>query len=147
FSAPPGHNTSTVSAQLHDSDGAISNLATVNVSISNTLQVTAFQSNASGFDVTLNRSLNLADLNLYDGPDAAVDLPDVTLVGDHVGTVHGSLVWHTATNTISFVATGGVLADDTYHVTLVSGQNGADPLSLGFHDAFGNLDGNADFDD
>ena len=147
FNAPPGHNTSTVSIQDQDSDGAPSNVSSIVVNIANTLQVTNFQFNNSGFDVTFNRAINLADLNLYDGADTAVDLPDVTLVGDHVGAVTGSIIWNDATNTLSFIKTGGVLTDDTYHVTLISGQNGADPLSLGFHDAFGNLDGNANFDD
>ncbi len=90
---------------------------------------------------------NLADLNLYDGPDAAADLPDVILVGASTGMVRGSMVWTAETNTLSFIKTGGVLADDLYTVTLVSGQNGADPLSLGFHDATGNLDGNGNFND
>lgn len=151
FSVPHTYTTSgvrTVHVKLVDDDtGFTTGSTSVTVINPNALQVTNFADNNSGFDVTFNHSPTLADLNLYDGPDAATDLPDVTLVGDHVGTVRGSLVWSAATNTMSFVATGGALADDTYHVTLVSGQNGADPLSLGFHDSVGFLDGNGDFID
>jgi hypothetical protein len=151
FSVPHTYGASgvrTVHVQLVDDDtGSTTGSTSVTVINPNALQVTNFAFTKSGFDVTFNHSPTLADLNLYYGPDAAADLPDVALVGDHLGAVRGSLVWNAATSTMSFVATGGVLADDTYHVTLVSGQNGADPLSLGFHDSVGLLDGNGDFID
>ena len=121
-------------------DDLLSGIGSLNVNVANTLQVIAFTGNSSGFDVHFNRAPNLADLNLYDGLDVAVELPDVTLVGNSVGNVMGSLVWHGATNTLSFVKTGGVLADETYTVTLFSD-------ATAFHDAFGKLDGDSDFDD
>jgi len=151
FSVPHTYTTSgvrTVNVKLVDDDtGFTTGSTSVTVLNPNAMQVTNFAFNNSGFVVTFNHSPTLSDINLYDGADASADLPDVILVGDHVGTVRGSLVWNAASNTMSFVATGGVLADDTYHVTLVSGQNGADPLSLGFHDSLGFLDGNGDFID
>ncbi len=55
FSTPPGPNTSVVRVQLQDDDNAQSNVSAVMVSIANTLQVTSFQNNNSGFDVTFNR--------------------------------------------------------------------------------------------
>ena len=67
-----------------------------------------------------------------------LDSVDLTLVGNSVGNVQGSMVWKAATNTLSFVKTGGVLAADTYNVTLFSG-------ATAFHDAYGLLDGNHDF--
>jgi len=104
-----------------------------------TLYVTNFVSNASGFDVTFNRTPTLSDLNLYDGSDAAPDPADVTLFGSGgVGNVLGSMVWNEATKTMSFVKTGGILAPATYTVTLFSG-------ATRFHDAFSDLDGNHDF--
>ena len=84
----------------------------------------------------------LSDVNLYDGVDVADDLPDVILHDVTTNTdVRGSLVWNGTTNTMSFVKTGGLLAPDTYSVTLRSSLNG-------FHDASGHLlDGNGDLND
>jgi hypothetical protein len=114
------------------------------VTIGSTLQVTSLTPTPSGFDVTFNRAPVVADLNLYDGFGAAGGLlnsPDVTLHGAFVGDVAGSLVWHADTNTLSFVKTGGTLANDTYTVTVASGLNAV-------HDAAGhNLDGNGDLID
>ena len=51
----------------------------------------------------------------------------------------GSIVWNAATNTLSFVKTGGVLAADTYTVTLVSGDTA-------FQNTLGSdLDGDGNF--
>ena len=114
------------------------------VTIGSTLQVTSLTPTPSGFDITFNRAPVVADLNLYDGFGAAGGLlnsPDVTLHGATVGDVAGSLVWHADTNTLSFVKTGGTLANDTYTVTVASGLNAV-------HDAAGhNLDGNGDLID
>src|SRR5262249_26852219 len=52
--------------------------------------------------------------------------------GNSVGNVRGSFVWYPATNQLTFVKTGGILAADTYHVTLVSG-------ATAFHDTSGSL--------
>ena len=66
---------------------------------------------------------------------------DVTLHGATVGDVAGSLIWHADTNTLSFIKTGGILANDTYTVTVLSGPHAV-------HDAAGhNLDGNGDLND
>ena len=63
---------------------------------------------------------------------------DVTLVGNNVGMVRGSLLIDSSDTTITFVKTGGVLANDSYTVTLVSGDNA-------FHNVNGTaLDGNSD---
>src|SRR5262249_49939786 len=62
---------------------------------------------------------------LYDGDDAPADAPDliVTRASDPMHPLHGSLVWDASTNTATWVVTGGVLVNDTYSVTLVSGPN------------------------
>jgi VCBS repeat-containing protein len=119
-------NTSTPSAPLA-------------VTISTSFRVVSLVTNASGFDATFSRPPVLSDINLYDGPDAAIDVPDVVLHAVNANTdIHGSLVWNATTNTLSFVKTGGVLAPDTYSVDLRSS-------ATGFHDASGNLlDGNGD---
>ena len=88
---------------------------TVNV-VATTFQVTALSTNNSGFDVTFDRAANLANLNLYEGGSDSLGLPDVTLTGQHVGPVQGSLVWDATTNTAHFVAYGGQLVPDTYTV-------------------------------
>ena len=131
-----------MSLQVKDQDGDLSNVSTLSVSLVNVFQVIAFQTNPSGFDATFNRSPVLADLNLYDGLDVALDVPDVILhaVGANAD-VHGSLVFNATTNTLSFVKTGGILAPDTYNVSLRSSLSG-------FHDAAGRLlDGNGDLND
>ena len=84
FNAPPGLNTTTITIQDQDSDGALSNVASLVVSISNTLQVTNFVTNPSGFDVTFNRAPDLDELNLYTGrigsePVVAVHAPDIVV--------------------------------------------------------------------
>jgi VCBS repeat-containing protein len=144
FTSLPGGGSVAVTITVQDDDGA-QDSDTLNVGVGNTLQVTSFTPTASGFDVTFNRSPNLADLNLYDGLDAAVETPDVILHASSAApgvNVRGSLVWIASTNTLRFVATGGILANDLlgYSVTLVSGASA-------FHDAFGKLDGDGDFND
>ncbi|MCC7086779.1 MAG: right-handed parallel beta-helix repeat-containing protein [Pirellulales bacterium] len=130
----------TVNVQLRDDDlGAATGSTSITV-INDTLRVISFSSNASGFDVTFNRAPNLAPLNLYSGLPGGFDPADVTLVGNSVGNVSGSMVWEAGTKTLHFIKTSGILANDTYTVTLVSG-------STAFHDAFGKLDGDGDLDD
>ena len=137
-----GSGSTTLSLQVKDQDGNLSNVSTLTVSLVNVFQVIGFQTTPSGFDATFNRAPVLSDVNLYDGVDVADDLPDVVLHDVTTNTdVHGSLVWNGATNTMSFVKTGGLLAPDTYNVTIRSSLSG-------FHDASGHLlDGNGDLND
>jgi hypothetical protein len=131
-------NTYTVTVWVND--GTVTSQDTFDVEVvEDTFRVTSFTTYASGFDVTFNRSPDLTDLNLYSGVPVGFDAADVTLSGDTVGNVQGSIVWTSATNTLSFIKTGGVLAADTYSVTLVS-------ASTAFNDLFGALlDGDNDF--
>ena len=153
FTSPPGGGSVDVILTVTDDDGA-SDTDTITVSVGNTLQVTAFVTNPSGFDVTFNRTPSLAELNLYDGrlssldPRTVFDPSDIVVtrqVGAGPATVvNGSMAWNELTKTLSWVKTGSILADDlvnyTYNVTLESD-------ATAFHDSFGNLDGNGDFDD
>jgi hypothetical protein len=75
-------------------------------------------------------------LNLYD-QGGLLGAADVTVVGNTVGKVNGSLVVHAAGDQVTFVKTGSALANDTYTVTLRSASNG-------FRNAAHLLDGNAD---
>ena len=126
-----------------------------------TLLVTSFTPTATGFVATFNGSLEVVSgsgstatpvLHLYDDATGSLGAADVTVVGSSTGPVVGSLVVDTpagglANSRVTFIQTGqtgvgrnpnmGVLADDTYTVTLLSG-------STGFQDTSGNqLDGNA----
>ena len=102
------------------------------------LQVAGFAATISGVDVRLTQDVDLTTLNLYDGPDSAADLPDVTFVGDNVGPVAGCLVWNASTQTLRFLATGGPLSADRYTLTLASRPDG-------LVDSLGRpLDGDAD---
>ena len=73
----------------------------------------------------------LADhvLNLYDVEANTFGSPDVTLVGDTVGPIRGSLV--VTANRLRFLATGGPLAADNYTVVLRSGDNALRDLDTG----------------
>ncbi|MCC6124716.1 MAG: hypothetical protein IT426_07130, partial [Pirellulales bacterium] len=133
------HTYSGVTVTVDDGDGG-ANSKSFDVTVNqNTFRVASFTTNPSGFDVQFNRPANLLKLNLYDGIDVSADLPDITVVGGTVGAVRGSMVWNAAANTMTFVKTGGVLAADTYTVTLVSGADAWQDVSGSL------LDGNGDF--
>jgi hypothetical protein len=100
------------------------------------LVVNAFNPNSSGFTARFNRPVDATALNLYDTETAGLGAADVSIVGNSQGAVKGSLIVNG--DSLSFVKTGGVLAPDTYTVTLDSANNG-------FKDLSGNLlDGNND---
>jgi hypothetical protein len=82
-----------------------------------------------GFVVTFDRELNSSALNLYDSQSGVLGPADVTLVGNSVGEVSGSLV--VDTNSVTFVARGGPLPADTYTVTLRSGRDAFKGMTAG----------------
>src|SRR5690606_38409590 len=106
--AAPGIYTVAVTVTDHDG-GTHTDFVQVTV-VNDTLRVIDFDWTASGFDVTFNRPLDLTDLNLYSGLPGGFNPADVTLTGLSTGAVKGSIVWNDATNTLSFVKTGGILA-------------------------------------
>jgi RHS repeat-associated protein len=89
-----------------------------------TLAVDAFQPTAAGFAAHLQLPFEASVLNLFDTATGALGPADITLVGAITGAVRGSLVIGTDQQTITFVATSGLLAPDTYTVTLRSATNG-----------------------
>jgi autotransporter-associated beta strand protein len=132
-----------VSVTVTDDDGGVgTDTRTVDITWV-TFRVQDFTPTASGCDMRLIRPLDTSVLNLYDGekPNGSpgdYGTPDLTVVGSTVGQVVGSLVWDAAARTARFVKTGGLLAPDTYTVTLAS-------RSDGWKDLRGEtLDGNAD---
>jgi len=106
--------------------------------MSDGLIVDEFMPTATGFTVHFSLPLATGTLNLYSSLAPALGPADVTLVGASSGPVRGSFVISEADRRITFVQTGGLLAADTYTVTVRSGTNG-------FQDTTGALlDGNAD---
>lgn len=103
---------------------------TITVEAVSTFHVAAWTTHASGVDLTLSHTPDLALLNL-------LGTADLTLVGDTGGAVAGSMTWNASASTLHFVATGGVLPNDTYTLTLRSAADG-------FTSSVGDLDGDAD---
>jgi hypothetical protein len=133
--ATPG--VRTVQVQVRDDDGGIGT-DTIQVTVAPSFLVTSLAPNDTGFTVQLSRPANTSRINLYDGPDAAAEPADVTLIGDVVGPVAGSLVWDAANNRATFIKTGAPLIPDRYAVTLFSRADG-------WTDTAGRLlDGNGD---
>ena len=104
-------------------DYAVAQSAPVTFTISTPLTVTAMNQTTTGFTMQFSNILDTSQLNLYDlggtwGP------ADVVLTGSATGGVNGSLVMSSAGDGFTFIKTGGVLAPDTYTVTLRSAANG-----------------------
>ncbi len=139
-----GAGVYTIKLQVTDALGAVDVDTTTLTVLNNSLRIIAFNNNPSGFSVQFNRAPTLDEVNLYDslldGSGVVLDAADITLVGNSVGNVLGSIVWNATTNTMTFIKTGGILSPDTYTVTVRSGSDA-------FHDAFGKLDGDGDLDD
>jgi YDG domain len=115
------------------------------------LVVTSFTPTPTGFTASFSKAFIPNDLTLYGANKTTVQ--DVTLIGTHVGPIHGSLIIDPSNMSVTFKATASyllelngiaqsatvsaVLPDDTYKVTLVSGSG-----TNGFIDALGaHLDG------
>lgn len=89
------------------------------------LQVTNFQTTASGFVVEFNQSIDVDSFNLYSDRDQSSNLPDLTLVSKSTGElVKGSAIGSEDNNTLTFVKTGEILGKDEYTLTLFSRQDG-----------------------
>jgi len=104
--------------------------------LSGELAVSQFQATATGFNVQFNQNVDASVINLYDVEAGTLGAADVTVVGASTGNVKGSLVVNN--NQISFIRDGGLLAPDTYTVTLRSAANGFKDLSGGLLDGDNN---------
>ncbi len=114
--------TKIIKSQIRDNDGG-SFVQTFSIVVNSaSFRVINFNQSNSGFSVQFNKPVVTTGLNLYDGNDASVDATDVVVMRTgSPNPIAGSLVWDGTTNTATWVATGGVLPNDTYSLTLVSG--------------------------
>ena len=101
------------------------------------LKTTSLTPTPSGFVVKFASPINQNVLNLYDS-GGLYGSADATLVGAATGPVHGSMVISPDGLTATFIQTGGLLAPDTYTLTLHSGSNAFENTTGGL------LDGNGD---
>ena len=89
-----------------------------------TFQVLTSSLTSTGAVISLSRDVAMALLNLYDTQGNPFGPADVTLVGATVGDVKGSLIVDPNLRRLTFVKTVGMLAPDTYMLTLRSAANG-----------------------
>jgi len=102
------------------------------------LRVTAVGPTDTGVSTAFNYQIDVNVLNLYDTHDGTYGAADLTVVGQTVGPVAGSLLYDPQTRRVTFVKTGGPLVPDTYALTLRGAEDG-------FTDSQGNpLDGDGD---
>ncbi|MBM81777.1 MAG: hypothetical protein CMJ78_14460 [Planctomycetaceae bacterium] len=99
----------------------------------------AMMAETSTVDVDVSGNFDLTTLNLFDGSDANVDTADVTLMGDTVGAIVGSLLIDQASQQVTFVKTGDPLARDSYTLTFISGEDAFKTVTDGLFD--GDADG------
>ena len=88
------------------------------------LSVTALQPTKTGFTATFSQPIEPSALNLYDTQTASLGPADVTLVGASAGAISGSLVVDSGRQSVTFIATAGVLPPDDYTVTFRSATDG-----------------------
>jgi hypothetical protein len=84
----------------------------VTVAPINKLHIVSFTTTDTGFVAQFNRPLTTGELNLYD-QGGMWGAADVAVVGSTVGNVRGSLVVNGAGDRVTFVKTGGALANDS----------------------------------
>ncbi|EMI56388.1 cadherin domain-containing protein [Rhodopirellula sallentina] len=91
--------------------------------------IASFTPTPSGFTAELSEQISTQELSLYDNEAGDAGAADVTLQGATTGSVSGSLVVNGTS--VTFVATGGPLAADTYTVTLRSADDAFKDLDDG----------------
>ncbi|MFO0888459.1 MAG: cohesin domain-containing protein [Isosphaeraceae bacterium] len=128
LSNPAGAGSVVVTFAMADGDTAggfwaIDNLKATAVE-ADTLRVGSVEETDSGFVLDLTGPIDLGQLNLYDNAAGNLGPADVTVVGAATGAVRGSLVPSADGTKVTFIKTSGVLAPDTYTVTLRSAANG-----------------------
>ncbi|MFG0263762.1 MAG: cadherin domain-containing protein [Rhodopirellula sp. JB055] len=91
--------------------------------------IASFTPTPSGFTAELSEEVSIPQLSLYDTEAGDAGAADVTLQGATTGEVRGSLVVNGTT--VTFIATDGPLAADTYTATLRSASDGFTDLADG----------------
>ena len=102
------------------------------------LSVSSFASTSTGFRAELSAELETSLLNIFATEAVGLGPADVTVRGAAHGMVSGSLVVEPSARVVTFVATGGALAPDSYTVVLRSAADGFASLAGPI------LDGNGD---
>lgn len=136
--AAPGDYT--VQATATDEDGSYSTSTTVTV-LPGTLKVTGLTATDTGFQVRFNRAFVPDTLNLYDSSFYNRGAADLALRDASGRVIAGSVVLDDDRQGLSFVRTGGLLANGSYTVTLDSRANAFVTAQGGLLD--GNRDGTA----
>ncbi len=88
------------------------------------LVVTSITPTSSGVTIHFNKPFQPDVLNLYDAESAGLGAPDLTLTGASTGQILGSVIVAPGNDALTFIKTNGVLAPDTYTLTLRSASNG-----------------------
>ena len=104
----------------------------------NTLFVTGLTSGPSHIAVRFSKPIDPTQINLFDSNNAHGP-SDITITGATTGPLAGSVVMDSDNQGFKFVKTGGLLAADTYTVTLRSGAANGFVAAVGG----GQLDGNS----
>ena len=136
--AAPGDYT--VLATATDEDGSYSTSTTVTV-LPGTLKVSALTATATGFQVRFNRGFVPGEINLFDSSFYNRGAADIALRDAAGRNVAGSVVLDDDHQGLTFVRTGGLLANGSYTVTLDSRSNAFATAQGGLLD--GNRDGTA----
>lgn len=102
--------------------------------------IASFSPTSSGFTAELSEQISTQNLSLYDTEAGVAGAADVTLQGATTGSVRGSLVVNGTS--VTFIASGGPLAADTYTATLRSASDAFTDLADG-ELLDGDNDGNA----
>jgi|GEM_PF-1710728 len=134
--AAPGDYT--VLATASDEDGSYSTSTTVTV-LPGTLKVAALTPTATGFQVRFNRGFAPDEINLYDSSFYNRGAADIALRDATGRSVAGSVVLDDDHQGLTFVRTGGLLANGSYTVTLDSRADAFATAQGGLLD--GNRDG------
>lgn len=91
--------------------------------------ISQFTPTDSGFVVQFSEAVDTTKINLYTTSGGAMGAADVTVQGATTGAIKGTAVF--SGTTMTFVTSGGVLAADTYTVTLRSATDGFTDLADG----------------
>ena len=98
---------------------------------------TSLTPTTTGFTATFNAPVNTERPQSL-RHRARMGPADATLVGQTTGPVTGSLVVSPDGETITFIKTAGLLAPDTYTITLYSGANAFESTTGALLDGIGN---------
>jgi hypothetical protein len=110
FAAYPGDSTEAASQSSQLTQTVLANF-----------EVVSSVATPNGVVITFDAPVDETTTHLYNSPGGSLGAPDVTVVGTSTGPVEGSLVLDPTNAYIAtFVKTSGLLATDTYKVTVTT---------------------------